>query len=293
MATAITSEVVTVTPAMAKAWLDENNYDDNRHVAKSRVDFYARQMKNKRWSLNGEAIIFDQVGKLLNGQHRLHGCIQAGVSFQSVIVRGVQTESFSTMDQGYTRSAGQILQMKDHKNATVRAAICRTILAWELAQDQTLRLLSTKLSPDEILLVQDCYPEEIDAAVDYLKYVRRIVPARTGVFGLAHVLFRRARPRKAVEFFRVLDDGATSNARHPALVLRNRIINDKMRDRTLDNIGQWCLFAKAWNTYDKGDDTRALIVRKDAEGHWVYPTVRGLKKNGTAGVSKVSAKFAG
>ena len=59
----IQSQVVMVTPQMAQKWL--SNGGKNRKIAISRVREYADSMNAGKWVLNGEAIVFDANGKLI------------------------------------------------------------------------------------------------------------------------------------------------------------------------------------------------------------------------------------
>ncbi|HEU02499.1 hypothetical protein LCGC14_0273880 [marine sediment metagenome] len=270
----ITTEVVTITPTMAKKWLAETNYEENRNISRGRVDYYARQIRDGRWALNGETIIFDTEGGLLNGQHRLEAIIKAKKSAVVLVVRGVKESAFSTMDQGYNRNAGQVMGMKGLKNASLRAAICRALFIWEVSGGRLKNY--GKISPDELMMVQDIYAEEIDAATSYSNRCRGEVPMSSGVIGLGHILFTRARSTKCEEFLRVFEDGLTAIAGHPALVLRRRLMKDKMKDRQLPFDAQWAAMIRAWNAYDKGETIRTIIVKRNPDGEWVQQAIRGL-----------------
>ena len=63
------SEVLLVTPAMARAWLAARH--PNRRILAKRVDELAALMRQDAWHLNGEPLIFDADDILLDGQHRL------------------------------------------------------------------------------------------------------------------------------------------------------------------------------------------------------------------------------
>jgi len=274
--------IVRITPAIARAWLEEKNYEDNRPISGTRVQFYARQMATDRWRMNGEPIIFDTEDMLLNGQHRLKAIIESGKTIEVFVIRGISQDAFTTMDQGYTRTGGQVLCMKGLKNASTRAAICRAMYVWEVSNGM-LTKLSRKVSPDELLLVQECYPEEVEEAVVYSDIVRREVPMSCGMIGLGHILVKRARPRKAGEFLQVLANGLTTSKGHPALVLRNRFIKDKMQDRTLPPEAQFAAFIRAWNSYDQGKTLRSVLVKRNPDGEWVTQAIRGLGRKRTGG----------
>jgi len=65
----LTTETVTVSPETAEEWYLLSG--GNRPIRPSHVEFLIEQMKH-HWELNGEAIIFDWNGKLIEGHHRLH-----------------------------------------------------------------------------------------------------------------------------------------------------------------------------------------------------------------------------
>src|SRR4051812_40935726 len=109
----ISACVTTITPALAQEWLKLNT--KNRVLRPHRVSTFARDMKMGRWMLNGEAITFSDLGRLLNGQHRLHACVEANRSFETVVMRGVPDKSFPTIDTGGKRTAGDVLGMSGIK----------------------------------------------------------------------------------------------------------------------------------------------------------------------------------
>ncbi len=59
-----------ITPGQSEEWLKNNN-KHNRPLSRKDIERYAASMESGRWLLNGETIIFDNTGNLLNGQHRL------------------------------------------------------------------------------------------------------------------------------------------------------------------------------------------------------------------------------
>lgn len=56
-----------------------------------------------------QGIAFDITGRLIDGQHRLHAIILAGVPIQISVTRGCSASSFSILDRGSSRSASDIL----------------------------------------------------------------------------------------------------------------------------------------------------------------------------------------
>ena len=64
------SDVVSITPAKARKWL-EKNHPRNRPVSWSRVEAFANDMLDGNWRLTHQGICFDGDGFLVDGQTRL------------------------------------------------------------------------------------------------------------------------------------------------------------------------------------------------------------------------------
>lgn len=81
------ARVETVTPQQAAIWLSKN--PNNRKSSPSRVDRLTQDMLNGTFVLNGESIILDDTGALMDGQHRLMAIIASGTDQKMVVVRGI------------------------------------------------------------------------------------------------------------------------------------------------------------------------------------------------------------
>ena len=99
----MTYEEVLVTKEMADAMMAHNT-ENYRRIKWDLVRKYARAMENGFWKENGEAIVFDEDGKLKNGQHRLLAIVESGVAVKMLIVRGVSRD-INTWDEGGGRTA--------------------------------------------------------------------------------------------------------------------------------------------------------------------------------------------
>jgi hypothetical protein len=120
-------DTVVVTPELAKKWLMKNV--SNRALTKGTVAIYAGSMAAGDWKLSGSPIIFDQDGNLIDGQHRLHGCIKANVSFETTVAYNIANDAYEVLDNGQKRSAADILTQKSispdiAKHATAAAYFC-------------------------------------------------------------------------------------------------------------------------------------------------------------------------
>lgn len=116
-----------ITPAIAEAMLRTsaelgaiNRKLNNRHV-----ELYANEIRSNRWKLNGDAIRLDDDGRILDGQHRLHACVLAGIPFTTIVMTGVDANTFDTIDCGRVRTTSQVLQMADVKYNSLVSSIIR------------------------------------------------------------------------------------------------------------------------------------------------------------------------
>ena len=98
---------IIVTPDMAKAWLEEN--PGNRPLRKYLIDKYAKTITRGEWKLTHQGLAFDKEGKLLDGQHRLHGVIVADMPAEMFVTFGADRSTFSVLDQGGNRSIADLI----------------------------------------------------------------------------------------------------------------------------------------------------------------------------------------
>jgi hypothetical protein len=116
------------------------------------------------WRINGECIVFDTEGVLIDGQHRLHAIAQSGRAVPVLVIYGIDPDSFTTFDQGKKRSGSDVLstesEFREHAGTTASA------LAWLARKEQGLLHSSSAPVPlpnDEILERVRQYPGLIDS----------------------------------------------------------------------------------------------------------------------------------
>lgn len=88
-----------------------------RKLSETTVDKYASGMSRGEWKYNGQTIIFDWDGHLINGQHRLRALIKSNTSQTFLVVRGVDSETILTMDDGKRRNFSDNMYMKGSRSA--------------------------------------------------------------------------------------------------------------------------------------------------------------------------------
>jgi hypothetical protein len=206
------SQVVNITPKQAALWLSENT--TNRRIDRRIVEQHKRSMTSGQWTLNGETISIAKDGRLLNGQHRLTACQEAGVNFKSLVAFGIDPEAFSTIDTGKPRSAADIMNIHNEQNATTLAAALTALARYE----KGIMLSWDKVTNQDIEDTLERHPEmrnAIKASNAMPKYLR------SGVIGFLTYMGSLVDAEKTAEFIYKLKTGANLREGDPALTLRN------------------------------------------------------------------------
>lgn len=250
--------IETITPEIAKEYLKQNT-GNFRNPDSKRVDRYAKDIWRGAWDFTGDTIKFN--GKiLLDGQHRLLGCVKAGKPFTTAVARGVQ-ESFN-IDRGRPRSIGQWLKHEGVKNANNIAAVARQVLIYE--QSGTLMadgISSNKFTDKDIV-------EFVLANELRLQAVHSLACKQKICIGscLASVLYSGAGEALATEndtcvwFADALATGAELGEDEPVNRLRNVFIRQRGTSKIPASV-QKQMIAKAWNYTVEGRECKQLLVR--------------------------------
>lgn len=115
------TERIFVTPQMAAVWLEKNV--DNRKVIPGHLKSLEAFFRRGEMKLNGQTIKFSITGRLLDGQHRLMACANTGIGFWTLVVYGLEDDSFDTIDVGgKPRQVKDVLGIRGEANAKDLAA---------------------------------------------------------------------------------------------------------------------------------------------------------------------------
>jgi hypothetical protein len=133
-------EQVNISPGIAQAWLDRNLR--NRRVRRALVRRLASDIRNDKWEVSGDAIRFDTDGNLIDGQHRLMACVEAGKAIRSFVVYGLDQSVQNVIDTGTVRSKGDMLALYGVSNANSVAYGYRLLRAHKEGLVPTTELMS-------------------------------------------------------------------------------------------------------------------------------------------------------
>ena len=271
--TNLISEVCTITPEMAGVYL-QNCSRDNRAINRNRVLFYAKQMKDGQWQLNGETIIFSDKNILLNGYHRMNAVVEAGIPVQFLVVRNVNEESFKTIDTGKPRSVGDVYKMANILNATCVAAVVRRYMLLNkgskvITSASHSSCDSLKISNTDMLATYYTAPETFQEFNNYaccLKKKYNLFPQSDlgGVMSYLH-LSHGYDKSLIYDFFNVLyqynvEDENPRKDFFPCKNLRERIVQAALKNQKLSQRYRQMLLAKAWSCWVANKDLKILKI---------------------------------
>ena len=164
----IQAGIETITPIIAQQMLENNAHNRKPNVAN--INKIVKALEQEEWQVNGQSIVIDSNGAVGDGQHRLMACMQSGISFDTVVVRGTSPKAFTTIDIGKNRSAGDVLGI-DGVNKKISSKIASVVLKYRGFTEERITR-PTRMSNTEVLDTfnrnQSFYLDALDAGRDYV-----------------------------------------------------------------------------------------------------------------------------
>ena len=257
----------TITPKKAMEWLKRNVA--NRPLSMVDARKWASAMRSKKWMLNGETIKFNCNGDLIDGQHRLTGCVEAGVPFTTYVVRGLPHEAFDTLDQGKKRSGGDVLARRGEKHYNMLAAAIS--ITAQIHNKRTVDLGSA-MRADEYIAFLEQHPGLRECCSFSSQHRSDGLLATAVVAGLLY-LFRQVDAIRADEFWTRVLVGEDLTRDMPEYKLRSRLIDNKASAAKLRRRDLCALAIKSWNNKLTGKQVKALAFFDREE----FPLIHGYK----------------
>lgn len=251
----------TITPAYAAELLKVNS--NNRPIQKNHASSIAGAITRGEWKLNGDAIRISKEGVLLDGQHRLTGVVIAGKEVEMMVVRGLDSSVFNTIDTGSKpRSAGDVLAISGVLNYRAVASCARMLFIYNSTGNP---FYSSAVAAPTVQQIEQFIAEnpEIHDAVRLgrasLKSLSKIIPER--LLTTCFFIFSKQDKEKAISFFKELTDGAGLDQDSVVLRLRNRLLSsalDQNKKIPTEYIG--ALMFKSFKLYMAGKSVKTLRV---------------------------------
>lgn len=256
--------MTTITPADAERMLKLNT--GNRSVNRQHVAVLAREMTRGRWKVNGDTICMNGT-RLIDGQHRLLAVVASGVTIQTLLVEGVDSDVFDTKDVGRRRSASDTLAVRgevETKNLAAALIVVDRYMTGRMSQ--CVRYTNTEV--EELL---EKYPN-VRGSICKTRETKRLVPK--SVLTACHSLFAQKDSEAADQFVVDLIGGHSLTEGDPVYVLRERLMNNALAKAKLTAPYIMALMVKAWNHRRDDNTIRNLRFRQEGDKPETFPVVQ-------------------
>jgi hypothetical protein len=240
--------------------LDNCKYQ--RDLKQGIVEKYSKLMTDGEWrSDNGTTIIYDWDGNLRDGQHRLWGVVESGVTVEFDIIYNMDPEAIRTIDVGSKRSGGDTLVMelkrqgKTINHASAIANALRTVVA-EVEYGNVYS--DADLSNEDQWAAFQKY-EDIVASAAFV-YKKGNLANKTICTAL-HFIFRStpAYREMADSFFDKFVSGEDLESGSPILVCRNKFIGLRNQGKLVitKRYTKSCII-KCWELYKRNKSVKSI-----------------------------------
>lgn len=264
-------ETVTVSPQMAQEWLSKSKITGR--LDKRLISAYAADMGAHKWKLNGEPIIFSDRGELLAGRHRLWASIVSKTEFPTLVVRGVPSSAFDTIDTLRRRTMGDVLTIRQLPAGRQLSAALNLIWRCYRGDLERERL---RVPIQEALHLLNVYPELKQdsgprSCIEVARSVTNVIPHGMGI-GF-HFLFSRVSREKADELYQQIVDaseGGDDDGPGGKLYVALNLMQEGGGRRDSQRMRAYII--KAWNALYNGTQLNQLKFASNEK----FPSIAGL-----------------
>lgn len=277
----VTVGEVTIAPEAAEKILAHRN-NGNRPLKDCQILRLSSSIAAGEFLLTGETIIFDADGNLRNGQHRLRSVVDAGKAIRTLVVVGVEKDTFRLLDQHSRRMLADILGMRGEEQARILAGAIPNLQGF-LRTGAAVKLSGKPASSttlDTTLRVVDDHPGLRDSAnliAANQKQTRLFAGASKAAAW--HYIFSRVDKAKADAFFGAVLSKEIPEGEHwsGARMLLNRLVENMTARKKMTASDIASCTIKAWNAVYEG---RLIVNLRSNAKHEDFPKVAGLTYNG-------------
>ena len=256
-----TADVVNVTPAQAKKWLEGNT--NNRPIYQRVVGRLVNEMREGRWMVNGSTISFTSEGRLLDGQHRLTALIEYGKPLKMLVAKNIEDEAFKSIDTGLKRTTAQIFGLGGVQNSAVSASIARWIYMIQNSGKEPVQM-----SSEGLMEIYNDHPLIAKyATTHHQPTIKSLLPSGAqAVSVLAAEKYGEEIPDMFMYQFATGEDMKKGS---PVYELRERLIRNQAATTKLTPTAKVAMTMKAMKAFAKG--TQIHQLRYGLEEDW--PTI--------------------
>lgn len=245
------TKIELVTPEMASKLLDTNT--NNRNLSHKTVAALSNAMARGEWKMNGDPIRMSRTGVLLDGQHRLSAVVKSGMSFDFLIIYGLDDSVFTTIDTGKKRNGCDALSIDGFNNISTLSAVCRMLVSARnfgapFAQGKNTGEASLQQLVD--FARDDEFVHESARFADGQKAIGKMFQKSNIAY--CHYIFNKVSPSYSKDFFDELIGGHYSYRNSPVMALREIFVGFAMRGIKPSRDEKLAYIFKAFKAYRRG-----------------------------------------
>ena len=262
----MTARIVRVSREIALRWLRRN--DKNRTFSRVNARILADEMGHGYWRENGESIVFDFMGILIDGQHPLQAVVDTGHEYLVPVVTGVPLEARPTVDTGLKRSAANNFGMAGEIHTSCLAA---TISLWRGYKTREVREMthqSRRLSVSGAMEFLEKWPQIREAAKAAVKLRpgspgRMLMPVSEVAMVWLAIVDSGAAKDRANEYLGMVLSGHNLAPGNPVLALRRRLDEHMRPGHRMHKLDRLALVLRAWQLWSTGKTRQVLRWEHD------------------------------
>ncbi len=265
-----TDQTVTldISSSMAKEML--SYITKQRPLINTTVQRYSREMKEERWVLTGECLIFGRNGALLNGQHRLRAVIRSGKTVTMDVRFGINPEYFPKIDRLHPRSASDIFGMLGEKNCAPLSAMTRVV--WQYENTKGMRIAWKEPEPEQLWeYMNERHPDLRKYIETHKLTLKAGWGLRAGISAYHYLCATTSGKEEADLFFYMFLTGRdipTWSPKHPVNKLRDEFErnhkNKQKGGQGLKEEYRYAMIVKSFNAWVAGRERTTLAWRSQS-----------------------------
>lgn len=264
-----------VSPHWAEKKLNEAKPEVlNRHTSDAHVHLLAKSMAEGKWVTAACAIILDEDGFLIDGQHRLWAVIECKKTIQMVVIEGAnRDQALPVIDlDRLSRSVADAIEIKSPTGQPIsNPKAAQAAIRWfHRYRNQQLFMGNPKTSARTLLELLGKNPGLVDS-ITMGESLKGLVPS-ISLASFCHYIFVQRNRELADSLFARLSSGADLSVGDPALALREKLIAYRTSGerRSMDHVA--FLFFRTWLYVEAGVEARRLSWRRQGtEEHPAEP----------------------
>lgn len=250
-----------ITPELARQYLD--GQENVRMIDKSKVSNYASQMRDQKWLLTGEAIIWDEDGKLRNGFHRLTAVATYDVSFTTYVIRGVPRDAWVMMDTGKNRVIGDVFHGRS-RNKQV-PTVAKYILALDKGIAHSQSNTNYQITQPMIIEFAESNYDDLQKALGVADKLYEALRGSLTAWAVFVYKTTKLYPSVSEQFIESLISGADLSKGDPRLAIRNWFLNNRPRARTrgtgsVSVANALHVLTRGWNAWVEGEEREKMTL---------------------------------